>query len=725
MKKEKIVYKLIKPIIILLTISSLTLIGIIYLKTSSMIKEQAEKNLATLKKSIFLNLRYAMNTGDSKIVKETEEKIRKIEGIEKLKVEKNLKLIQLFGLSEKLTNDKNVLNVMRTKREAILENDGKLRLLTPLIAKKECLVCHVNQKEGDVIGVIDLTYSLKEMYENTNLLIFYILAVVTAIGWLTIFILYKIIKKTMLPLDHLNNAFKELAKNKDIKSNKLDLESSDEIGEVVNSFNVYMSKLEKNRKLNEEVVEEAEKVINLVKSGFYHEKIEKSSNNAIIDRLKDSINSMIDDMDNKMKLISKVLAEYGSGNYNFKIGEINSSGAIKSIVLSLSVMGNNSSELLATILTTGKELSNNIDILKSTASRLSKASSSQAASLQEFTVSIKNITKTIQDNLVKIDNMIQISDNLIESSEYGKKYANRTAESMDDINSKIILINEAVDIIENISFQTKILSLNAAVEAATAGEAGKGFAVVAAEVRNLASKTSEAADKIKKLVGYAIEKANEGKDISSQMIEGYDNLIEKINETKGVINDVAQESKNSSKSIEEMSTTIELIDNEIDSNIAQIGKIEDMAKKIDSLSKNLMSVKDYINIDENYLKGLCNIDFAFNVNKLQLGHIKSKDTYWDKESLKKSPKVTHYTQCALGKWMLASEQEDKKFTHTENWNRLKEAHMNVHNGVQDFIQIYNSETKDERRLISKAQNVEENIDIVFNALNKIKRENCV
>ena len=725
MHKEKIVYKLIKPIIILLTISSFVLIGIIYLKTSSMIKEQAERNLATLKKSIFLNLRNAMNTGDSKIVKDTEEKIRKIKGIEELKVEKNLKLIELFGGDEKLTNDKNVLNVMKTKREIILENDGELRLLAPLIAKNECLVCHVNQKEGDVIGVIDLTYSLKEIYENTNFLIVYILLSITGVGWLTIFILYKIIKKTMLPLEQLNNAFKELVENKELKSDKLHIDSNDEIGEVVNSFNAYMSKLEKNRKLDEEVVKGAEKIINLAKSGFYHEKIEKSSNNAIINSLKDSINNMIKDMDNKMKLISKVLAEYGSGNYKFKIEEINSSGAIKSIVLSLNVMGNNSSELLATILTTGKELSNNIDILKSTTSRLSKASSSQAASLQEFTASIKNITETIQDNLTKIDNMMQISDELIKSSEYGKRYANKTAESMENINSKIILINEAVDIIENISFQTKILSLNAAVEAATAGEAGKGFAVVASEVRNLASKTSEAADKIKKLVGYAIEKANNGKDISSQMIEGYDNLIEKINETKSVINDVAQESKRSSKSIEEMSSSIELIDKEIESNVVQISKIEDMAKKIDSLSKNLMSVKDYISIDDNYLTRLCDIDFAFNINKLQLGHIKSKDTYWDKESLKKSPKVTHYTQCALGKWILASEKEDKKFTHSENWSRLKQAHMNVHNGVQDFIQIYNSNAKDERALISKAQNVEENINIVFNALNEIKRENCI
>ncbi|MGC6580657.1 methyl-accepting chemotaxis protein, partial [Escherichia coli] len=79
-------------------------------------------------------------------------------------------------------------------------------------------------------------------------------------------------------------------------------------------------------------------------------------------------------------------------------------------------------------------------------------------------------------------------------------------------------------VIDQIAFQTNILSLNAAVEAATAGEAGKGFAVVAGEVRNLANRSAQAAKEIKDIVEKASSKANNGKSIANNMIDGYSEL---------------------------------------------------------------------------------------------------------------------------------------------------------------------------------------------------------
>ena len=124
--------------------------------------------------------------------------------------------------------------------------------------------------------------------------------------------------------------------------------------------------------------------------------------------------------------------------------------------------------------------------------------------------------------------MAKISDETMQSAQDGMKLTNKTSIAMQEIENASTTINEAVTVIENIAFQTNILSLNAAVEAATAGEAGRGFAVVAAEVRNLASRSAEAARTIKSLVDEAQIKTTEGKKASEDMINIFTELSKKI-----------------------------------------------------------------------------------------------------------------------------------------------------------------------------------------------------
>ncbi len=122
------------------------------------------------------------------------------------------------------------------------------------------------------------------------------------------------------------------------------------------------------------------------------------------------------------------------------------------------------------------------------------------------------------------------------------------------------MIYESIDAIDQIAFQTNILSLNAAVEAATAGEAGKGFAVVAGEVRNLATRSAEAAKVIKSLVEAASSTANEGKIIADNMIKGYDSLNASIDNTITLINDVAFSSTEQEKGIVQINDAVNSLD---------------------------------------------------------------------------------------------------------------------------------------------------------------------
>jgi methyl-accepting chemotaxis protein-2 (aspartate sensor receptor) len=156
---------------------------------------------------------------------------------------------------------------------------------------------------------------------------------------------------------------------------------------------------------------------------------------------------------------------------------------------------------------------------------------------------------------------------------------------MDEINTQVNLVNEAISVIDQIAFQTNILSLNAAVEAATAGEAGKGFAVVAQEVRNLASRSAEAAREIKDIVELATKKANEGKEIANSMIEGYKELNSNVSQTMNLITDIQNSSKEQLLGIEQINDVVNNLDRQTQQNAQIASQTNEIAKLTDSIAK--------------------------------------------------------------------------------------------------------------------------------------------
>jgi methyl-accepting chemotaxis protein len=220
---------------------------------------------------------------------------------------------------------------------------------------------------------------------------------------------------------------------------------------------------------------------------------------------------------------------------------------------------------------------------------LAAKANEQAASLEQTAAALEEITSITRSNAENASKMASLGQTVRKSVTTGQDLASKTASSMDEINDKVAAINEAITVIDQIAFQTNILSLNAAVEAATAGEAGKGFAVVAQEVRNLASRSAEAAKEIKNLVEDATQKANDGKVISSNMINGYDELNKHISETIHIIEDVSSASKEQMTGIEQINDAMNMLDRVTQENASEANNVKNISDEVSQMANELVA----------------------------------------------------------------------------------------------------------------------------------------
>ena len=432
---------------------------------------------------------------------------------------------------------------------------------------------------------------------------------------------------------------------------------------------------------------------------------------------------MIHDLNDKFTSINKALMEYGNTNFDYSIDVKDASGTIGSIVSGTKAIGSNVSELLATIMISGEKLSENIDVLSRASNSLSDSANNQASSLEQTTASIEEMTNNNKENIHNIVNMSKLAVSLTNTANEGKTLAFQTSKSMEEIQQKVSSISDAIAIIDTISFQTNILSLNAAVEAATAGEAGKGFAVVAQEVRNLASRSAQAAKDIKKLVNLATCESNNGKEISINMIDGYNNLNEKITQTQDIIDQVTTASLEQEKGMIQINDAIGQLDKTTQQNASNASSIHNLSVEIQSLSNNLIHVANYSKYDENSREQVCDVNFSNKLNTLKLNHLKFKESCFDSLDSQGTITVEHHEQSELGLWIKESEEFNHHYSNNPNWTKLKTHHKIVHEKIQEYInENVKNASNDELLLI--ANEIERASNCVFDTLNITKSLNC-
>jgi methyl-accepting chemotaxis protein len=369
-------------------------------------------------------------------------------------------------------------------------------------------------------------------------------------------------------------------------------EGNDEFAQMAKVVNENIVLTTKNIDEDRKLIDETIAVLSEFEQGDFCQRLDMSVSNPALMQLKDVLNKMADNLENNIDNVLHIIEEYSSYHYLNKIDTKHLKEHLLKLASGVNGLGDSITEMLLENKINGLTLDESSNILLVNVDKLNQSSNEAAASLEETAAALEEITSNIRNNTENIAKMSDFSNNVTASANEGEKLASQTTIAMEDIDNQVIAINEAITVIDQIAFQTNILSLNAAVEAATAGEAGKGFAVVAQEVRNLASRSAEAAKEIKTLVENATSKANEGKNIAGNMIAGYKKLNENITQTTNLISDIDSASKEQLMGIEQINTAVTQLDRQTQQNAAVAAETHDVAVVTDQIAKLVVSDAD-------------------------------------------------------------------------------------------------------------------------------------
>ena len=190
------------------------------------------------------------------------------------------------------------------------------------------------------------------------------------------------------------------------------------------------------------------------------------------------------------------------------------------------------------------------------AQSLAQGSTEQATSIEELSSSISEIAAMTKENAIIAQKTSKLSNTIKDNAEKGSHQMDEMIAAVGEISEASKSISKIIKTIDDIAFQTNILALNAAVEAARAGQHGKGFAVVAEEVRNLASKSAEAAKDTGDMIQNSMEKAEFGTRIAGETAESLKEIVTGINTSSQLITEIAEASEQQSLGIAQINTGI-------------------------------------------------------------------------------------------------------------------------------------------------------------------------
>jgi len=283
--------------------------------------------------------------------------------------------------------------------------------------------------------------------------------------------------------------------------------------------------------------------------------------------IKIALNSTLDALSAYVSEIASLLSDMADSNFNNEV-TTDYRGDFAPIKKALNLILDSFNRMLIEMKTAAEQVAAGSRQVSDSSQALSAGATEQASSIEQLTASIGEIAYQTRMNAENASKANELSSIARKNAEKGNQQMQQMQTAMVDINQSSANISKIIKVIDDIAFQTNILSLNAAVEAARAGIHGKGFAVVAEEVRTLAARSAKAAKETTELIEGSISKAKAGTEIADATASALESIVKDVAQAADLVQSIASASSEQATAIAQVNQGVEQVSHVVQSNSA-------------------------------------------------------------------------------------------------------------------------------------------------------------